>query len=182
MVQLLGCRPDTPQALLDLRSYKDTGRTPTGQLLDEALRGAMRDFDNVYVVLDGLDECPNADDATNQLARDERKAILRLISFLRDWELDNLHLAVVSRPEGDISYELERQSVTRMASSYTIDLSTKENSNQVDNDMLTYISAELEAAKFRSVTLDMRERIKTTLIAKAHGMQVRSHSWVSGRH
>ena len=151
-------------------SYQDTSRTLIEKRLNEVLHSTIRDFDNVFMVVDGLKECLNTDDVTNRQGRDERKAILRLISDLQEWGLYNLHLTLISRPEGDISYELERQSATRVASSYTINLSTKENSNQVDNDILTYISAELKAAKFHSVTPEIREKIKMTLIAKSNRM------------
>lgn len=57
MVQVFARSPDTPQVLVHLQRYIDTGSSPPEKLLNQALLEGIRDFDNVYAVLDGLDEC-----------------------------------------------------------------------------------------------------------------------------
>lgn len=169
MVQLFGSRPDSPQALFDFRRQQESHLSPTEDDLDGALHAALQDFDNVYVVVDGLDECPNASDFGTRREPDERTAILRLCSFLRDWKMDNLHLVVVSRPESDIAAEFARPAMTE-GNSYVIDLSTAGNATQVEHDMLTYMDSVLSGDKFGKLQTKTRDSIKEKLADKAQGM------------
>lgn len=170
MVQVFGRSPDTPQVLVDLQRYIDTGSSQPEKLLNQALLEGIRDFDNVYTVLDGLDECPNAEDAGHTSVRDERKEMLRLVSFLLNSELENIHLTVFSRPEPDISSHFEELKGPRCTTSYTIDLSAWENSHHVDINIKTYIESQFKELKSRNVELSDKELIKKTLAEKADGM------------
>jgi hypothetical protein len=56
----------------------------------------------IYIILDGLDECPNTNGI--QSSRDQVIALVeRLVKFNRE----NLHLCITSRPEVDIRTSLE---------------------------------------------------------------------------
>lgn len=166
--QLLDRRPDTPDALRKLRNSREAKGGLTEKSLNEALHATIKDFDNVFIVLDGLDECPN--DTGRHGERDERMAILRLISDLRTYNLKNLHLAAVSRPEFDIDAEFQRQASGSREASFTVDLSTEINANNMTADISTYIESHLKAAKFNSVSVELKSVIRETLIKKAQGL------------
>lgn len=171
MGQVFGRSPDTPQALLDLQRYKDMGSNPPEKLLKKALLDGIRDFANVFVVLDGFDECPNAEESGDTSVRDERIEILRLISFMLNCELENLHVAVFSRPEPDISGHFNKLVENRdRRACYKIDLSNLANAPHVVGDIEMYIDSQFEEVKFRNVELSDKEAIKKTLVTKAGGM------------
>ena len=74
-----------------------------------ALSGCLKDLLNlpglapVYLIVDALDECPNA-----AVFRSPRTAILRLIKELVEAQILNLRMCVTSRPELDIKDVLDR--------------------------------------------------------------------------
>ena len=83
---------------------KNGGSTPgTDEMitcLEETL--GLPDQPPVYIVLDALDECSNADTIPSARSR-----VLDLLKRLVDPRLPNLHLCVTSRPEDDIPTALE---------------------------------------------------------------------------
>lgn len=145
MGQVFGRSPDTPQALLDLQRYKDTSSNPPEKLLKKALLDGIRDFVNDFVVLDGLDECPNAEESGDTSVRDERIEILRLISFMLNCELENLHVAVFSRPEPNISGHFNKLVENRdRRACHKIDLSNLANALHVVGDIEMYIDSQFK--------------------------------------
>ena len=86
-------------------SEHDKGsRTPS----DDALTGCLKDLlvlpglAPVYLIVDGLDECPNP-----SVVRSPRAKILNLIEELVKTEILNLRVCITSRPEPDIKDVLE---------------------------------------------------------------------------
>lgn len=82
------CRGENPNSDLAqlYKSYK-TG-TPPAQILLEHLRRLIERFQNVYLLLDALDESP----------RDERRRdMLAVLETMRTWGLIGLHLLLTSR-------------------------------------------------------------------------------------
>ena len=65
----------------------DGQRTPTHHSLVQALRDLSQKFEQVYLVLDALDECV------------EIPAVISLIQEIRGWHDPNLHILVTSRKE-----------------------------------------------------------------------------------
>jgi len=57
----------------------------------------------VYLILDALDECPNASDISSP-----RENVLMLLEDLVNLRLPNLHICVTSSPEVDIKTVLDR--------------------------------------------------------------------------
>jgi hypothetical protein len=62
----------------------------------------LSDQPPVFVIIDGLDECPNTSGMPSQ-----REQVLGLLKGLINLSLSNLHLCVTSRPEVDIRAALE---------------------------------------------------------------------------
>ncbi|KAK4250674.1 hypothetical protein C7999DRAFT_38283 [Corynascus novoguineensis] len=71
--------------------------TPPYQDLLSCLSEIIRDFTDVYLVIDALDESPRS------LSRD---AVLQALAEIRAWSDPKLHLLVTSRDEADIREEL----------------------------------------------------------------------------
>jgi hypothetical protein len=88
-----------------LYSINRGGRRPAD---DDALVECLKDMLKspgqapVYLILDGLDECPNASGMPSY-----RETILELIKDLVDLRLPNVKICVSSRPEVDIALVLE---------------------------------------------------------------------------
>jgi hypothetical protein len=63
---------------------------------------AVRDRHPIYLIMDALDECPDASEVPSP-----RNRILQLLKELAGLQIPNLRICVTSRPEFDIRYFLE---------------------------------------------------------------------------
>ncbi|KAL1985679.1 hypothetical protein VTN96DRAFT_7546 [Rasamsonia emersonii] len=143
-----------PASLESVLSSDLTGQRqpPLHKLLD-MLRAIMQEFPASYIVLDGLDECP------------DREGLLGVLTKIVRWELENLHMIVLSRDEPDIRRSLE-------------DICNEKDtvclrSGLVDEDIGRYVRHRLaNDKKLRRWHKDheIRQEIETKLIEKAQGM------------
>jgi hypothetical protein len=84
-----------PATLAKLYKSCHDGRSqPSVQSLQSVLLTILESFDNIYIVLDALDECT------------ERKDLLKWIKQMTSWKRSKLHLLTTSRPEEDIAKHL----------------------------------------------------------------------------
>jgi hypothetical protein len=72
-------------------SCHDGGAQPSVKSLHATLLLILESFDNVFIILDALDECI------------ERKDLLKWIKEMTSWRKGKLHLLATSRPEEDIT-------------------------------------------------------------------------------
>ena len=122
--------------------------------LQEVLFAVAKKFDNVFIVADALDECPND--------RKLREELLELIQDMSTQSSSNLHLLVTSRAEQDISERLLPLSSTRAISIQ---------SSQIESDIKSYICYEISKdSKLKSFPAGQQENIQKTLLAGANGM------------
>ena len=113
----------------------------------------VRDLEDVFIVIDALDECPKGY---------ERGELLQLIRDIKSWSLPNLHLLSTSRQEPDIEDEL-----TPLLTSAAIPIQGSE----VESDIKLYIASELATdSKLRKWPSNIRVEIANTLAAGANGM------------
>jgi hypothetical protein len=75
-------------------SCHDGKSQPSVQSLQSVLLTILESFDEIYIVLDALDECT------------ERKGLLKWINQMTSWKRSKLHLLATSRPEEDIAKHL----------------------------------------------------------------------------
>src|ERR1700728_1695230 len=75
-------------------SCHDGKSQPSVQSLQSVLLTILETFDDIYIVLDALDECT------------ERKDLLKWIKQMTSWKKNKLHLLTTSRPEEDIAKNL----------------------------------------------------------------------------
>jgi hypothetical protein len=142
-----------PKALTELfHSCHDGDCQPTVRSLQATLILILEAFDDVYIVLDALDECI------------ERKDILKWIAEMKK---DKLHLLVTSRPEEVIAMRL------RLLNPVHVCMEPK----LVTGDIARYIDSILDEEDQWSD--DTKVTIKNTLLERAGGMYVRSNMSIS---
>jgi hypothetical protein len=184
--QLFGRRPDTPESLLDLRTYHDRNLDPPRAKLERALCSASRDFANTYIIVDGLDECPTAediedsdcsegadsedsDDAESQIARtDRRRELVELLKIILGWNLSSIHVLATSRPIYEIQVSLKR--LLERSEARVLDLGTESHSAKMEGDISLFIDTELAREKFDDVPEDLKTKVKDDLVKKANGV------------
>ena len=129
VVQLCSKRDDPPEQLVGLfKECKQSRRRATMRELKTLLSLLVRDLEDVFIVIDALDECPKGY---------ERGELLQLIRDIKSWSLPNLHLLSTSRQEPDIEDEL-----TPLLTSAAIPIQGSE----VESDIKLYIASELATA------------------------------------
>ena len=97
---------------------------PTYDMLKNVLKEMLSGSQDVYLIMDALDECRELDD------------VLDLIQTMRDWNLANCHVLVTSRREQPIAVFF-----AQMGSQAFVELDLA--NMPVDNDIQAYIAHEL---------------------------------------
>jgi hypothetical protein len=156
IVQLCGGRPDTPQPLSDLQSYRDKHLQPSLEKLEKTLQACVQDFNSVYLVFDALDECPRT--------TGEREKLLKLLGRVQKWSFENLHVLYTSRPEPDITAELLRLEPTTSV----IDLEMQR--EEMRGDIRIFIDKTMESSNFSFWPPETKNYVKAALVDKADGM------------
>lgn len=150
---------DIPGELETLyNKYYGTMQTATADELVPLLRAmaVTNKFDDIYIVLDAVDECPKGD---------ERDELLDLIVEIRSWTDSRCHLLISSREEPDI-----KRVLTPLLTTPAVSIQGPEVASDID----VYINSQLTGrlAKFSD---EVQSEIKTTLSRGANGMLVPLH-------
>jgi len=121
--------------------------------LTEILCDVIQSLDNVFIVIDALDECPKGD---------ERDSLLTVLATVESQSMDDLHILVTSRREPDIEESLEP-----LLTSPSISLQGSE----VDWDIQSHILSVLATdSKLKKWSADIKQEIEMTLTKGANGM------------
>ncbi len=122
-------------------------------MLKNALKEMLSCSQDVYLIMDALDECRELDD------------VLELIQAIRGWGLANCHILVTSRKEQSITAFFAQM---ELHSFVEVDLAT---TAPVDGDIQAYIAHELSHhAHLQKWGQDGCDLIHDTLIKQANGM------------
>ncbi|KAH7088079.1 ankyrin repeat-containing domain protein [Paraphoma chrysanthemicola] len=136
-----------------MSSFIDQRSQPSTPDLLEMLRHTIAGFQDVYVVLDALDECKH------------RKDFLEVLATVYSWQPRRPHLLVTSRKERDIE-DILAHFINKQA---TISLQNEE----VDRDIQHYVQQRLSddpsLAKWRK-DASIVQQIESALMNGAHGM------------
>lgn len=154
VTQLILCQKSSSDVLDSLYSR---GRQPTGEELLVTFHSMMTTYDEVFVVIDALDEC------------EERPELLSDIEEVMEWKDIHLHILVTSRKEADIEDSLNPLCDDGM--SICIHRAS------VDADIRTYVHDRLlEDRRFRRWRdhTKVQQEIENTLMGKANGMYVQT--------
>lgn len=141
---------NTPEPLNALFCRNSNGlKQPAANALVLTLRQILGAFEQVFIVIDALDECQ------------DRAELLELVKTISKWQLENLHVLATSRRERDIEESLEPLVTDQISIQ----------SKVVDSDIRTYISERLQKdLKLRKWPANVKTEIEDTLMAKADGM------------
>lgn len=150
---------ETSQQLDTLFSSCEDGlRQLTCRLLCEAFLHIIEQVEEVWLVLDALDECRTRKGLSTE-------GLLSWIREVRNSEQRNVHLLVTSRPEQDIESKI-------MEFAHTDDVVPIQ-SNLITNDIRTYVRARVREdnglKRWRSQP-EVQNEIKTRLMEKVDGM------------
>ena len=113
------------------------------------LTEVTKNFGQIYLVIDALDECV------------EREKILQFIGDTLRWKTDKLHWLVSSRAEIDIERELVKLCTARISLE----------GNPVDDDIHLYILDQLQNdRKLSRLSEEVKKEIEEALVRGAQGM------------
>jgi hypothetical protein len=130
-------------------SCHDGDVQPSIDSLQATLLLILEAFNDVYIILDALDECA------------ERKAVLKWIKQTTSWRKSKLHLLATSRPEEAIAKDL------RLLDPDHIDIKQ----DLVSRDIERYINSILyDEDSFGQWGDEMKANIKNTVLDNARGM------------
>lgn len=96
--QICARRPNMPQPVQDRVGHKDGGKRLDVDKLKTALEATIRGFSAVYLVVDGLDECP--------ALSGERECLLDNLRWIIASAPDSVHIFCTSRKDADIDAAL----------------------------------------------------------------------------
>jgi Cdc6-like AAA superfamily ATPase len=158
--QLYDKRKDTQKLLDSLFSSCDNGRCqPTCESLCKVFLQMINHVEEVYLVLDALDECRTRKGSPSE-------GLLAWILSLRGLEQRNVHLLVTSRPEHDIEL------VLRKLAQSDEDI-VQIQSDLIKADIRSYVQARVRTGdglvRWRSHP-DVLDEIERVLMEKAEGM------------
>jgi hypothetical protein len=132
-------------------SCHDGGAQPSVESLQATLLLILDAFNDVYIVLDALDECA------------ERKEVLKWIKQMTSWRKSKLHLLATSRPEEDIAKYL------RLLDPDHVNIKQ----DLVGRDIEKYIDSILyDEDSFGQWGDEVKTNIKNTVLESAEGMYV----------
>lgn len=148
-------RPTIPQILQDL--YEQHRHTrPTVDEPSKTLRSILNELDNVYIVIDALDEC------ASETEGGEQEEILEWLSEMSCSKIDSLHTIVPSRREPNIQRSFSSKSVWHSVS-FTKTSNT--------DDIASFIKNQLETnTRLKSLDESTEHDVETTLLRGADGM------------
>ncbi|GKZ76927.1 hypothetical protein AnigIFM56816_009036 [Aspergillus niger] len=123
------------------KEHGTKGSNPSNAMLQETLHKMINAYQgDVFLILDALDECPNAAN------RKERSFLLAFLTELQKKCSDNIHILVTSRPEPDIIEHLEWCTA--------LDLEEKQGS-----DILAFVKVKVEALDDRIAPKEVKTQI-----------------------
>ena len=161
LYQICKRNPTMPPAVVRLwDQYRhNTGAQEPG-LKDDllpALKQALVGFKGIYVVLDGLDECPS----DNGLLR----ILLTTLNTICSWSASQLHMLLISRFILEIHEKLS--TLTEIDGNAEIDLNLV---SEVNSDIRKFIMTEL--SEHTDWSDKEKDNVAINLIKKAEGMYV----------
>lgn len=155
-------RRDTPTVIEEEYMQARYGDlSPSTKSLMNMLNSVLDGFENVYVLVDALDECP-------KLGKDqsrERDELLERIHEICSWNKPCLHILTTSRKEKDVEESLADLS----KNIYNFQTVTV-HGHHVEQDIRKYIQRKLAARQFKTWEPELKREVQEELAAQAGGM------------
>jgi len=160
LVQLGGQSDKSSEVLSTLFESHGHGlRQPSENALLECLKSILTlpSQGARYLIIDGVDECPNASGCPTP-----REQVLKIVQDLLNLQLSHVHICITSRPEIDIRDILEPLAV------YSVPLHEQAGQNQ---DIIDYINSCVHSdPRMRRWREEDKQLVIETLTRKAGGM------------
>lgn len=130
--------------------------TPHKPTLDDLRRMfflLLKDNNETFIVIDGLDECPESND--------EREGVLRWLEEIVTQQFPGLHILIASRPEADIRDSMASTSVSGLPIM----------TDSANADIARYVAQQLEEnRRLSKLNQTIKKEIENTLRKGATGM------------
>jgi hypothetical protein len=147
--------PEFLQLQYDISNYGQQG--PSLDRLLAMLKEVIAGFQDLYLVIDALDECPRSDG--------QREALLDLLRDIRSWKIPSLHILVTSRNELDITRCLDNMAINSCNFS-----SVPIRGDRVQEDMETYLRLRLNGDPFQRWDNSLKFLVQNCLLTQAGTM------------
>ncbi|KAJ3572718.1 hypothetical protein NPX13_g4955 [Xylaria arbuscula] len=159
--QLYASRPDTPQVIKDLDTYKEKRQSPDMETLENALIDIANGFSSVSLIIDALDECPSINEERRNLLESLRRIVAKMP--------DNLHIFLTSRPESEIRTEMD-DTFAKRQDSFSCAMNLTSGPEGVNRDIGLYIDSTLASGTFKLWPPNLKAKAKDILVKRADGM------------
>jgi len=162
VTNLCSKRADTPKALREAYEHCNNGQlSPSTKSMMAMLNAAIDGFDDVYLFLDALDECP----ISGKQQERERDNLMGRLHEMCSWNKEGLHILTTSRKERDIE-----ESLGALFEDLDNFKEISVHSSLVEKDIRKYIRQSLKARQFNNWRPHLKEEVENTLATQANGM------------
>ncbi|KAL5090457.1 hypothetical protein Trisim1_004354 [Trichoderma cf. simile WF8] len=145
-------------AIKRLNDYKTKGQRPDTQTLEAVLLSSTSGYSAVYIIIDGLDECP--------LLGGQREQLLKSLRRILAAASDNFHTFLTSRKEPDINLGIR----PLLSSPAKIEIDLLSHQQAINDDIQQYINLTLATDDFNTWPDEVKEEARQLLIRKADCM------------
>ncbi|TGO09617.1 hypothetical protein BTUL_0159g00020 [Botrytis tulipae] len=151
-------RRDTPQTLKDAYAHCNHGQQqPTIKQLMEILKSVVAGLQDVYLVVDALDEYPKT----------ERDLILETLKDIHQWKIDSIHIFVTSRAEDDIRFHLDEMRERDVSDSCQ---SIKVQDPNITEDIKKFLNENISSFRQAMWSSDFKDEVVESVARQADGM------------
>ncbi|CCD54455.1 hypothetical protein BofuT4_P125030.1 [Botrytis cinerea T4] len=151
-------RRDTPQTLKDTYALCNHGQQqPTHEKMMEMLKCVVGGFQDVYLIVDALDEYPKTD----------RYLLLKTLKEIHQWKIDSIHIFVTSRVEDDIRVHLANMSERNVFDNCKWIMVQDPN---ITEDIKKFLAAKIDSSEYDIPTSDLEEEVVESIARRADGM------------
>ncbi|KAK6599107.1 ankyrin repeat protein [Botrytis cinerea] len=151
-------RRDTPQILRDTYAHCNHGQQqPTHEKMMEMLKCVVGGFQDVYLIVDALDEYPKTD----------RYLLLKTLKEIHQWKIDSIHIFVTSRVEDDIRVYLANMSERNVFDNCKWIMVQDPN---ITEDIKKFLAAKIDSSEYDFPTSDLEEEVVESIARRAGGM------------
>ncbi|KAF7924010.1 hypothetical protein BELL_0344g00110 [Botrytis elliptica] len=151
-------RRDTPQTLKDAYAYCNHGQQqPTIKQMMEILKSVVTGLQDVYLVVDALDEYPKA----------ERDLLLEALKDIHQWKIDSIHIFVTSRAEDDIRFHLDEMRKRDVSDSCQ---SIRVQDPIITEDIKKFLHENISSFRQTMWSSDFKDEVVESVARQADGM------------
>ncbi|TGO18306.1 hypothetical protein BPAE_0389g00020 [Botrytis paeoniae] len=151
-------RRDTPRTLKDAYAYCNYGQQqPTIKNLLKILKSVIVGLQDVYLVVDALDEYPKR----------ERNALMKIVKEIHQWNIDSIHIFVTSRAEDDIRVHLTNMNEQNVAGNCQ---SIRVQNPNITEDIKKFLNKNISSFPQKIWSSELKDEVVDSIARQADGM------------